>query len=236
MRSATRYLIKTKGLKKVGILYQDDDFGLEVLRGAEAGAKDMGQALCEKTTYKRGATDFSSQIQRLQSAGCDFVVLGTIMRETIGAIATARKLGWNVGVPRQFRGLRQQHPEARRGGGGRLLCHLRAPELPDYATANARLKQWIDDYKKHFNEDPTVFSTAGYTIIDVFVRAAEKAGPNLNPDDAQHGAGEHDGAARFLRRAGVRVLQDQPPRLQARQDEPDPERQVGDGHGLPGLS
>jgi branched-chain amino acid transport system substrate-binding protein len=49
----------------------------------------------ERTTYKRGATDFSSQVQKMQGAGCEIVALGTIIRETIGAIATARKLGWN---------------------------------------------------------------------------------------------------------------------------------------------
>ena len=39
MRSATRYLVKDKGLKSVGVLYQDDDFGLEVMDGAEAARR-----------------------------------------------------------------------------------------------------------------------------------------------------------------------------------------------------
>ena len=30
----------------------------------------------------------------MKAAGCDFVVLGTIIRETIGAIAEARKTGF----------------------------------------------------------------------------------------------------------------------------------------------
>ena len=55
-------LVKEKGAKKVCTIYQDDEFGLEVLRGAEAGLKDVGMELAEKTTYKRGATDFSSQV------------------------------------------------------------------------------------------------------------------------------------------------------------------------------
>ena len=33
--------------------------------------------LAEKTTYKRGATDFSSQVAKMKAAGCDGVVLGT---------------------------------------------------------------------------------------------------------------------------------------------------------------
>ena len=49
----------------------------------------------ERTTYKRGATDFSSQVAKMKEAGCDGVVMGTIIRETIGVIGTARKLDWN---------------------------------------------------------------------------------------------------------------------------------------------
>jgi ABC-type branched-subunit amino acid transport system substrate-binding protein len=182
VRSALRHLMKTKGYAKVGVLYQDDDFGLEVLKGVEMGTKDMGQAICERTNYKRGATDFSSQIARLRSAGCDFVVLGTIVRETIGAMATARKLGWNV----EFMGSSAAYDNNIPRVGAKAVEGFYAisvqAEIPDYATANTRLKRWMDDYKKQFNEDSTLFSTAGYTIIDVFARAAAKAGPNLSAE------------------------------------------------------
>ena len=40
MRTALPKLVKEKGAKKVCTIYQDDEFGLEVLRGAEAGAED----------------------------------------------------------------------------------------------------------------------------------------------------------------------------------------------------
>ena len=32
------------------------------MRGAEAGLKTIGMEFAEKTSYKRGATDFSSQV------------------------------------------------------------------------------------------------------------------------------------------------------------------------------
>jgi branched-chain amino acid transport system substrate-binding protein len=182
VRVATRHLMKQKGYSRVGILYQDDDFGLEILRGAEAAVKDEGKTMCERTNYKRGATDYSSQIQRLRSAGCDFVVLGTIVRETIGAMATARKLGWNV----EFLGSSASYDSniprvGQKAVEGFYAISVQA-EIPDYASGNMRLKRWMDDYKKAFNEDSTLFSTAGYTIIEVFARAAQKAGPNLNAE------------------------------------------------------
>ncbi|HMA09489.1 MAG TPA: ABC transporter substrate-binding protein, partial [Ramlibacter sp.] len=41
---------------------------------------------------------------------------------------------------------------------------------------------WANKYKTKFNEDPTVFSVYGYIIIDAFIQAARKAGPNLTTD------------------------------------------------------
>src|SRR5262245_30827895 len=88
-------MVKEKSAKKVCAIYQDDEFGLEVVRGAEAGLKTVNMELAEKTTYKRGATDFSSQVARMKAANCDMVVMGTIIRETIGTIGESRKTGFN---------------------------------------------------------------------------------------------------------------------------------------------
>ncbi|MDO9484033.1 MAG: ABC transporter substrate-binding protein, partial [Hydrogenophaga sp.] len=95
IRNAAPKLVKEKGIKKVCTLYQDDEFGLEVMRGGEAGLKTLGMEFTEKTSFKRGATDFSSQVAKMKAAGCEMVVLGTVIRETIGAIGESRKTGFN---------------------------------------------------------------------------------------------------------------------------------------------
>ena len=76
MRLTVPKLAKEKGAQKLCAIYQDDDYGLEVLHGAEAGAKANGMTFTEKVSFKRGATDFSSQVAKTKAAGCDFVVLG----------------------------------------------------------------------------------------------------------------------------------------------------------------
>src|SRR3954469_5540995 len=68
IRQSLPKMVKEKNVKKVCTIYQDDDFGLEVERGAEAGLKSIGMEVAEKTTYKRGATDFSSQVAKLKSS------------------------------------------------------------------------------------------------------------------------------------------------------------------------
>jgi branched-chain amino acid transport system substrate-binding protein len=181
MRTALPKMVKEKNAKKVCSIYQDDEFGLEVQRGAEAGLKTLNMEMAEKTTFKRGATDFSSQVQKLQSSGCDLVVMGTIIRETIGTIGTARKLGYNP----TFFGSSAAYTDLIHKLGGKAMDGLYATHTaahPYLDDASQPIRFWANKYKTKFNEDPTVFSVYGYNAIDGFIRAAQKAGPNLTTD------------------------------------------------------
>ena len=181
MKAAVPKLVKEKNAKKVCSMYQDDDFGLEVQHGAEDGLKGIGMSMVEKTSFKRGATDFSSQIAKLKAAGCDLVVLGTIIRETIGGIGTARKLGYNP----VFLGSSAAYTDLIHKLGGKAMDGLYATmtvQNPYLDDASQPLRFWANKYKTAFNEDPAVFSVYGYLAVDSFIRAAQKAGPNLTTD------------------------------------------------------
>jgi branched-chain amino acid transport system substrate-binding protein len=174
-------LVKEKAAKKVCTIYQDDEFGLEVVRGAEAGLKTIGMELAEKTSFKRGATDFSSQVARMKAAGCDFVVMGTIIRETIGTIGESRKTGFNP----TFMGTSAAYTDLIHRLGGKAMDGLYATmtvQNPYLDDASQPVRFWANKYKTKFNEDPTVFSVYGYLIIDNFGKAATQAGANLTTD------------------------------------------------------
>ncbi len=181
MRTWLPKMVKDKGAKKVCAHYQDDEFGLEVLRGAEAGLKSINMELVEKTSYKRGSTDFSSQVAKLKSAGCDLVVMGTIIRETLGTIGESRKTGFNP----TFLGSSAAYTELIHKLGGPAMNGLYASmtaQVPYLDEAAQPLRFWATKAKTKFNEDPTVFTAYGYTIIDTFIQAAQKVGPNLSTD------------------------------------------------------
>ncbi len=181
MRVAAPKMVKEKNAKKVCTMYQDDEFGLEVVRGAEAGLKTINVELAEKTSYKRGATDFSSQTAKMKAAGCDFVILGTIIRETIGAIGEARKTGFSP----TFLGSSAAYTDLIHKLGGKAMDGLYATmtsQHPYLDEASQPIRFWANKYKTKFNEDPTVFSVYGYNAVDIFLRAAQKAGPNLSTD------------------------------------------------------
>ena len=181
LRMNVARLYKEKGAKQACTLYQDDDYGLEVVRGAEAGLKDIGAAMGEKTTYKRGATDFSSQIARMKASNCDFLVLGTIIRETIGAIAEARKTGWNP----TFIGSQAAYTDLIHKLGGKGMDGFYAVStvfFPYLDVEQQPLRFWANKYKTKFGDDPSTYATGTYATIEIFIRAAQKAGPNLTTD------------------------------------------------------
>ncbi|MDP2031947.1 MAG: ABC transporter substrate-binding protein [Polaromonas sp.] len=181
IRNAAPKLARDKGIKKVCTMYQDDEFGLEVMRGGEAGLKSIGMEFAEKTSYKRGATDFSSQVAKMKAAGCEMVVLGTIIRETIGAIGESRKTGFNP----IFLGSSAAYTDLIHKLGGPAMNGLYATmtvQNPYLDEASQPIRFWANKYKTKFNEDPTVFSVYGYNIIDIFAKAAQKAGTNLTTD------------------------------------------------------
>ncbi len=181
MRFAVPKLVKEKGAKKVCTMYQDDDFGLEVERGAEVGLKSIGMEFAEKTSFKRGATDFSSQISKMQASGCDFIVMGTLIRETIGGIGTARKLGYNP----TFLGSSGAYTDLIHKLGGKAMDGFYATmtvQNPYTDEQSAPIRFWANKYKTKFNEDPTVFSVYGYSIVNSFANAANKVGANLTTE------------------------------------------------------
>jgi len=181
VRTGTKWMVKNKGSKRVCVLFQDDDFGQEILRGTEAGLKEINMQLAERTSFKRGATDFSSQIQRLRNANCDLVVLGTIIRETIGAVGEARKLGWNV----EFLGSSAAYDTLIPKLGGKMMdgfYTMNTVNYPYLDDASKNVRDWGLAYKAKFNEDPTIMSVYGDLVITVFADVAQKVGPNLTTE------------------------------------------------------
>ena len=180
MEAATRHMVERGSYQRTCLLYQDDDYGLEVMKGVELGLGKLERTLVERTGYKRGATDLSSQVARLRAAECDLVVLATVVRETVAAMTEARRIGWKVDMLVTASGYSAQTHEL----GGEAVEGLYGVSVlphPYAAGANARLGAWIERYRTRFGAEPNVWSVMGYTLADMFVRTADASGRELTP-------------------------------------------------------
>ena len=176
-----RYLVKAGNYKSIGVIYQDDDFGKDVVKGLTAITTELGKPICERASFQRGATDFSSQVARVKGAGCDLIVIGGSTRETIGIMSEARKLDWKPGFMVTASAYSAQLHQLGGAAVDGLYSTVAYPH-PYAEGAPPKLAAWIKAYKDRYNADPSPFAASGYIKADLFVRAAEKAGKNLTVD------------------------------------------------------
>jgi branched-chain amino acid transport system substrate-binding protein len=81
------------GINRVGIVYQDDTFGKDVLLGAEKAATKTGVQLFVKASYPRNTTDVTAAVEQISNANPPLIYLGTITTATIEFLTQYRKRG-----------------------------------------------------------------------------------------------------------------------------------------------
>ena len=81
-----------KGKKRPCVIYQDTDYGQEILEGAQDQAAAMGLKIWERSAHKPTESEFTASILKLKNASCDVIFMGTIHRDTILILEAARKL------------------------------------------------------------------------------------------------------------------------------------------------
>ncbi|MBV8192129.1 MAG: ABC transporter substrate-binding protein [Alphaproteobacteria bacterium] len=180
VRSGIDYFAKTKGKKAVCVMYQDTDFGKEVLEGAEQQTRKLGIKLVETTAHKPTDQDFTAPITKLRAAGCDLIVMGTIVRDSIVPYTTARKAGW---TDVDFLGSTAVYDlvvGAAQGMEGFYGMGLTEMPYPDSKVASVR--KFVEDYKKKFNIDPNIGAVYGWVAADLTVQGLKGAGKDLTLD------------------------------------------------------
>ena len=182
VRAGIKYFVEHKGKKAVCAMYQDTDFGKEVLDGAQLQAEAMNMKLVETATHKPTDQDFTAQITKLRGAGCDLVVLGTIVRDSIVPYATARKLGW---TEVDFLGSAAAYDlfvAAAQGGVTEGLYAMGLTDMPYRDTLNPVAQVWFDKYKERFHADPNIGAVYGAVAADLTVLGLDRAGAELTLD------------------------------------------------------
>src|SRR5436190_12055454 len=182
VRAGINYFVTKKGKKALCVMYQDTDFGKEVLDGVQAQADKMKLKIVETTTHKPTDQDFTAQITKLKSAGCDLVVFGTIVRDTIVPYSTARKIGW---TDVDFLGSAASYDlfvAAAQGGVTEGLYAMGLTDMPYRDTLSPTAQGWFDRYKERYKVDPNIGAVYGWVAADLTVVGLEKAGADLTTD------------------------------------------------------
>lgn len=88
-----KYLRALKRKATVAVLYQDDDYGKEMIRGLQKGLAGKGRIVA-KQGYDATASDVNSQVASLKSSHANTFLIAATPRYAIQAYIQAHKLGW----------------------------------------------------------------------------------------------------------------------------------------------
>jgi len=181
MRAGTKYFIEQRGKKTICIMYQDTDFGRDVLAGVQMQTEAEGMKIAAMTAHKPTDTDFTANIAKLRDANCDVIVLGTIVRDTAMIISTVKKIGWNVDLVGQAASYDTAIATAP-GGIGEGFYSM-TPTLYAYPDdPRPEVRDLMARYKARYGIEINYIGQTGVTCAQIALEALNRAGRNLTVD------------------------------------------------------
>ena len=179
-RGGMAYMSKKYGIKSVCLQALATDYGAEVEVGFNQAVEELGLDVAYVGHHKGSETDFTGTVTRIKNSGCELLVLGPFIRDTILLYSAARDIGWDAPI---ISNMVSYVPEIAAAGDGRTqgLYSVASFYMPPFKSAPAAswIGQWYARYLERFDEEPAAQSIIGYVTADLTVRALEAAGPEL---------------------------------------------------------
>jgi len=180
IRGGMAYMVDKHGFKSVCMQAVANDYGHENELGFEQAAEELGLEVVYTGRHKGAETDFIGTITAIKNSGCEMLVLGPLVKDTILIYSAARDAGWDAPI---ISNMVSYVPEIAAAGDGRTegLYSVASFYMPPLKSAPAAswIAQWYARYLERFDEEPAAQSIIGYVTADLTVRALEAAGPEL---------------------------------------------------------
>ena len=89
-----KYLARTQGAAKVAVLFQNDDYGKDLLNGLKKGIQRSRVKVVAAQPYEVTASDVQAQVAKLRSSGANVYAVFATPKFAIQGFVYANKLGW----------------------------------------------------------------------------------------------------------------------------------------------
>jgi len=175
------WLVKVKGFKRIGILYQDDNYGYTFRDPGQKALQKLGLKWTAAESYKRGAKDLSAQVAKLRKANLDACLLVATPPPGATFLKEAHKQGWRGTKIISSGPLTDEKYINLSGGVGEGVwglslwpdpVHSKDPAVDEY-------RKIVDKYGKDRDKIPNRYSLYGYFFAKLFVEGLERAGRNV---------------------------------------------------------
>ncbi len=184
-RIYARHILRTRPDAKIGVLYQNDDFGRDYLAGLRDGLGDRAASMIvAQASYDVSDPSVDSQIAMLQGAGADVFVNVTTPKFAAQAIRRAYDIGWrpmqylaavSVSVSSVMRAAGLE-----KGIGIVSAAYLMTPGDPEWEQ-HPDMTRWREWMARYFPEGDTsdYLNVYGYVTAQMVEQVLRQAGNEL---------------------------------------------------------
>lgn len=167
------------GVRKIGVLYQDDAFGAVVLAGVKLALSKHNAAPVGLGKFLRNSLDVDKGIQEVRAAGPECVVIVGPYAPAAQIVKHAHAQGWSpVFLTVSFVGTEAFINAARRDAEGTIITQVVPPyDRTDLPTVSL-YRQTPSKYMS--SAQPSFVSLEGFVDAMVLVDGLRRAGANLN--------------------------------------------------------
>ncbi len=176
------YLVGQRKYKSFAAIYQDDEYGKSFITSFEKDLARHGMKLAATEAVKRGVTDVSAQIAKLQAAKPEVTFVVLTPGPGAQALKERQRIGWTDTLmvssgPLTDEGYLALAGSAAEGVEGLALW-------PDPVTSDLPgLKKYRAELAKYFPKNaPNRYSLSGYFAGLLFAEGARRAGKDLTRD------------------------------------------------------
>ena len=178
------HILQTKPDAKIGILYQNDDYGKDYVKGLKDGLGDKVKMIVAEVSYEVTDPTVDSQIVQLQSSGANVFFNVTTPKFAAQAVRKAYDIGWkpvqylnnvsaNIATVLQPAGLEKSI-------GIITTAYLKDQNDKEWINDPA-IKKWEAFMKKYYPDgslaDPA--NVYGYTVAQTLHQVLRQSGDNL---------------------------------------------------------
>jgi len=197
-RVYAKYILKEFPGKKIGILFQNDDFGKDYLIGLKEGLGDKaGSLIISEVPYEVTSPTVDSQIVQIKSANPDIFINIATPKFAAQAIKKVGELGWKpvhlvTNVSASVASVMK--PAGYENGQGVLsAAYMKDPKDPTWNN-DAAMNTWrafMDKYYPEGDKDDgaTVF---GYGVAQGIAQVLKQCGDNLTRENIMKQAANLD--------------------------------------------
>jgi branched-chain amino acid transport system substrate-binding protein len=192
-RVYARHILQTKPDAKIAVLYQNDDYGKDYLKGFKDGLGDKAKLIVAEASYEVSEPTVDSQIVQLQSSGANVFFNITTPKFAAQAIRKAYDIGWkpvhylnnvstSVGSVLTPAGLEKSV--------GLITTAYYKDPTDKRWDDDAGVKRWREFMQKYHPEGNVNdgFNMYGYSVAATIHQVLKQCGDNLTRDNVMRQA------------------------------------------------